>query len=116
MSISSRIGFLLGLAGVLWPRWAVPDVIVTQPYVGVTHIARTESTPRPVTMHILEIDLDAPGIQFRGAFNRCVKDSGGILLGRFRDSYPVDVLHSPIDLRSQVSGVQFAEVFLGDEQ
>jgi exopolysaccharide biosynthesis protein len=38
---------------------------VTQPYVGVTHIDRTETAPRAVHMHIVQIDLTAPGLRFR---------------------------------------------------
>jgi exopolysaccharide biosynthesis protein len=38
--------------------------IVTNPFVGVTLITRTETSPRPETMHIAEIDLTAPGIGF----------------------------------------------------
>lgn len=63
--IPVRIGLVFGLTALVWPRWATPDVIVTQPYVGVTHTVRTETTPRPVTMHIVEIELDAPGLQFK---------------------------------------------------
>jgi hypothetical protein len=40
------------------------DVIVTHPYAGVTHVYRTETMPRPVAMHIVEIDLDVPGLRF----------------------------------------------------
>ena len=39
-------------------------VTITTPYQGVTYITRTETSPRPVTMHIAEIDLTAPGISF----------------------------------------------------
>lgn len=34
------------------------------PYVGVTLIERTESKPRPIRMHIAQIDTRAPGIRF----------------------------------------------------
>jgi hypothetical protein len=34
---------------------------VTQPFVGVTHVHRTE----PVELHVVRIDLTAPGIRFR---------------------------------------------------
>ena len=42
----------------------VADQIVTNPFVGVTVIARTETSPRPENMHLVEIDLSAPGIGF----------------------------------------------------
>jgi hypothetical protein len=40
------------------------DQIVTNPFVGVTVVTRTETSPRPENMHIVEIDLNAPGIGF----------------------------------------------------
>ena len=40
------------------------DQIVTNPFVGITMIARTETSPRPESMHIVEIDLSSPGIGF----------------------------------------------------
>ena len=38
---------------------------VRQPFVGVTHITRVETTPRALRMHIVLIDLTAPGIRFK---------------------------------------------------
>ncbi|MCX5683276.1 MAG: phosphodiester glycosidase family protein [Planctomycetota bacterium] len=38
---------------------------VSQPFVGVTHIDRTETAPRPLRIHIIKIDLAAPGLRFR---------------------------------------------------
>jgi hypothetical protein len=38
--------------------------IVTNPFVGITLITRTETSPRTENMHIAEIDLKAPGIRF----------------------------------------------------
>ncbi|MGP8256490.1 MAG: phosphodiester glycosidase family protein [Methanoregula sp.] len=37
---------------------------VTHPFEGVTLITRDDSTPRPVKMHVLVIDTQAPGIRF----------------------------------------------------
>ena len=37
----------------------------SQPFVGVTYSIRTESTPRPLVMHVAQIDLRAPGIRFK---------------------------------------------------
>jgi hypothetical protein len=37
---------------------------VTQPYVGITYIDRTETAPRDAHMHIVQIDLTAPGLRF----------------------------------------------------
>jgi hypothetical protein len=44
---------------------AAANEIVDHPFLGVTHITRTETVPRAVTMHIVRIDLTAPGITFR---------------------------------------------------
>jgi len=38
---------------------------VRRPFVGVTHITRVETSPRDVRMHIVTIDLAAPGIRFK---------------------------------------------------
>jgi len=38
---------------------------VTQPFVGVTYSERVETEPRPVRMHVAQIDLQAPGIRFK---------------------------------------------------
>src|SRR5262245_3055455 len=46
-------------------RDAAASEIVDHPFLGVTHITRTETAPRAVTMHIVRIDLTVPGIAFR---------------------------------------------------
>jgi hypothetical protein len=38
---------------------------VTQPYVGITLVDRTESSPRAVHMHVVQIDLTTPGLRFK---------------------------------------------------
>jgi hypothetical protein len=38
---------------------------VRRPFAGVTMITRTETTPRNERMHIVQIDLNAPGIHFK---------------------------------------------------
>ena len=38
---------------------------VTQPFAGIIYIDRTEGAPRAVHMHILQVDLDAPGIRLK---------------------------------------------------
>jgi hypothetical protein len=38
---------------------------VSHPYLGVTLISRKETSPRPNRMHVVDIDLSAPGIRFR---------------------------------------------------
>ena len=39
--------------------------VVEHPFTGVTHITRHETSPRSVRMHIVSIDLTAPGIRFK---------------------------------------------------
>ena len=38
---------------------------ITQPFVGVTYADRTVTEPRPLRMHVVQIDLRAPGIRFK---------------------------------------------------
>ena len=59
-----RFLWLLVVCGCLLSLRAAATTTVTHPYLGVTHIYRTETSPRPVTMHILEIDLANPSIRF----------------------------------------------------
>ena len=40
-------------------------IAVQTPFRGITHITRTETLPRALTMHIVQIDLNAPGIRFK---------------------------------------------------
>ena len=44
---------------------AAADQVVDHPFLGVTHITRTETSPRAMTMHIVKIDLTIPNIRFR---------------------------------------------------
>ena len=37
----------------------------TQPFIGVTYSERVEVQPRPLRMHVAQIDLEAPGIRFK---------------------------------------------------
>jgi len=40
------------------------DSTVTHPYLGVTSIDRVETAPRAIHVHVIQIDLAAPGIRF----------------------------------------------------
>jgi hypothetical protein len=42
------------------PAWQV-----TQPFVGITYFDKEMTEPRPVRMHVAQIDLRAPGIRFK---------------------------------------------------
>jgi exopolysaccharide biosynthesis protein len=39
--------------------------VIEHPFLGITMIARTETSPRNVTIHVVAIDLTAPGIEFK---------------------------------------------------
>ena len=65
MKSSRRSAALLVLvAAVLAVGWSAAAETVTYPFFGVQHIARTEAVPRPLRMHIVEIDLAASGLRF----------------------------------------------------
>jgi hypothetical protein len=44
---------------------AILITLVSQPFAGITYIDRTETSPRAVHMHIVQIDLKAPGLRFK---------------------------------------------------
>ena len=44
---------------------AIAGARVSTPYVGVTMIERSETSPRPINMHIAQIDTRAKGIRFK---------------------------------------------------
>ena len=62
-SLGSRVLVLTVVLGCIAGLRA--DQLVQNPYVGITLVTRTETSPRPETMHIAEIDLTAPGIGFQ---------------------------------------------------
>jgi hypothetical protein len=49
---------------VLGARAAGATQVITQPFLGVRHIHQTETSPRPLSIHVMEIDLAAAGIDF----------------------------------------------------
>ena len=44
---------------------AILLTLVSQPYGGITYVDRTETSPRSVHMHIVQVDLAAPGLRFK---------------------------------------------------
>ena len=36
---------------------------VTHPFAGITHIDRSLTTPRPIHVHVIQVDLATPGIR-----------------------------------------------------
>src|SRR4030095_12063012 len=53
------------VAAVAWAQFSQASVATSHPYQGVTCIVRSESSPRSVIMHIVQVDLTAPGIRFK---------------------------------------------------
>jgi hypothetical protein len=54
---------VVALAVALAP--APPPGTVTTPFTGVSYVDRTDTAPRAVHMHLVQIDLRAPGIRFK---------------------------------------------------
>ena len=65
MRVRSLCRLLALLALVAFGGSVLADERVSQPYVGITYIDRTEASPRAVHMHIVRIDLTAPGLRFK---------------------------------------------------
>jgi hypothetical protein len=59
--ITARITVVLTLIAA--PLWA--QTRVTRPFAGLTYIDRAESLPRPLHMHIVQVDLTTPGLRFK---------------------------------------------------
>jgi hypothetical protein len=57
------LALVLAIAFVV-PRALLAGSVETHPFVGVTHIDRTEASPRPLRIHVIKIDLAAPGLRF----------------------------------------------------
>src|SRR5438270_3019492 len=64
--LRTRITFLQILAAAWTCNPALQaGQIVDRPFSGITTITRTEDAPRRVNLHVIEIDLNAPGIRFK---------------------------------------------------
>lgn len=61
----SRRRWIAALAVCLWFAGVAAQETVRRPFLGVTHITRTEMSPRHLRMHIVTIDLTAPGIRVK---------------------------------------------------
>jgi hypothetical protein len=55
----------LVIAVSLTPSAAHATQVITEPFLGVRHIYQTETSPRPLKIHVVEIDLSAPGLSFQ---------------------------------------------------
>lgn len=49
----------------LWIAAACAETVTQTPFAGITYIRRNETSPRNLTMHIVLVDLTAPGIRFK---------------------------------------------------
>ena len=63
MGTAPSLGRLLLLAGLATGAQAAETV--TRPFAGVTLIQRTETSPRPIVIHLVRIDLATPGLSFQ---------------------------------------------------
>src|SRR5262245_31113737 len=52
------------LSASVWLPGLQAEEVVEHPFLGVTHTTRTETSPRNIKMHIVQIDLTIPGIRF----------------------------------------------------
>jgi len=64
MKWASRAGLLAAL-WLLATALPAADTRVSHPYAGITLVERSESLPRPIRMHIAQIDTRAPGVRFK---------------------------------------------------
>lgn len=56
---------LVALIGWIWfHHRARPAPLTESPFVGVTHVRAIRDAPRPMIVHVVTVDLDAPGIGF----------------------------------------------------
>jgi len=53
---------LVGLLPAARPASSAQD---TQPFIGVTYSVHVETEPRPLKMHVAQVDLDTPGLRFK---------------------------------------------------
>jgi phosphodiester glycosidase/flagellar hook capping protein FlgD len=90
--LALRLLWLLGVCSCVLSTRAAAQTTVTHPYLGVIHISRTDSTPRPVVMHIVEIDLTTPSIRFL-----VTPHSGGL------DTYKQTTLQFLMDENAQIA-------------
>src|SRR5436305_1195947 len=65
MKNSQSLPCLLSAVSGLWFGVAQAETATTHPHLGITYIIRAETSPRPLRMHIVVIDLSVPGIAFK---------------------------------------------------
>src|SRR5262245_40882516 len=62
--IMRRAVVVLALIVWAWRGDLLAEQVVEHPFLGVTHITRTETSPRNMKIHCVQIDLTVPGIRF----------------------------------------------------
>jgi hypothetical protein len=62
---SPGFAFVLALGLVSLPQPTTRGAQLAQPFTGVTYSVRVVKEPRPLTMHVAQVDLEAPGIHFK---------------------------------------------------
>jgi len=65
VAANARFHFWFGIGFALCARWAIAAQTITEPFLGIRHIHQTETTPRPLNVNVVEIDLRAPGLSFQ---------------------------------------------------
>src|ERR1041384_2612250 len=62
--MNRRCGYLIAVLSCYGWDLGQAAQTVEHPFMGVTHITRTETAPRTMNMHIVLVDLTAPGLRF----------------------------------------------------
>jgi len=65
MRTRAVLALLLSVAALANPAAVAERQQVTHPYVGISYIDSTIDVPRPLHLHVVQIDLRAPGIVFK---------------------------------------------------
>ena len=60
-----RLVFALALALAILPQASAARWQAAEPFVGVAYFDRADTSPRPLRMHVAQINLRAPGIRFK---------------------------------------------------
>src|SRR5262245_16250402 len=61
--ILAALTFLLGIVAVPLPAEPAPARSVTHPYDGITYIEASAAAPRAIRVHVIQVDLKAPGVR-----------------------------------------------------
>ena len=59
-----RIGLVIVVSLLCFGGPVTSQAQITQPFAGITHIVRVDTSPRALHIHIVQIDLSTPGLRF----------------------------------------------------